>query len=104
MAAWKPGCEDKVIGSSKVFGIVGESKPMASVDQTENWKAHGAVTKINLYYSWNFGCLQGIKMQYGYKAKDAVIIGHQKNLYTQHIELADYENVVRVDIKQQPNK
>jgi len=32
------------------------------------------------------------------------MIGHQKNLYTQHLELADYENIVKVEVKQQPNK
>jgi len=62
LAAWKAGCEDKITGSSKVFGIVGESKPMASIDQTDNWKSKGPIKKINLYYSWNYGCLQGVKV------------------------------------------
>lgn len=53
------------------------------VDHTQDWKDFGAITKLNLFYSWNYGCLQGIKATYGYKAGNARIIGHEKNLYTQ---------------------
>lgn len=56
---------------------------MMQVDQTDDWKENGAITKLDLYYSWNHGCLQGVKATYGNKASNAKIIGHEKNLYTQ---------------------
>lgn len=56
---------------------------MVQVDQTDDWKENGAITKLDLYYSWNHGCLQGVKATYGNKASNAKIIGHEKNLYTQ---------------------
>uniref|UniRef100_A0A383WFB0 Jacalin-type lectin domain-containing protein n=1 Tax=Tetradesmus obliquus TaxID=3088 RepID=A0A383WFB0_TETOB len=104
-AAWKdPNCKDVVVGESNTLGVVGENKPMQQVDHTEQWRQYGQITKLNLYYSWNHGCLQGIKATYGYKAGNALIIGHEKNLYSQHLELADYEHVVKADWRQQPNK
>jgi hypothetical protein len=35
---------------------------MQKVDHTAQWRQYGQITKLNLYYSWNFGCLQGIKV------------------------------------------
>lgn len=103
-AAWKgKGCEDKIIGESKTYGITGETKPKETVNQESRWKSDGAIKKLNLYYSWNHGCLQGWKPTFGYKAKGASIIGHEKNLYTQHLDLADYEGINKVDIKQKDN-
>jgi hypothetical protein len=62
-AAWKdPNCKDVVVGESNTLGIVGEQKPMQKVDHTAQWRQYGQITKLNLYYSWNFGCLQGIKV------------------------------------------
>jgi hypothetical protein len=45
-----------------------------------------------------------VQATYGYKSGNALMVGHEKNLYTQHIELGDYEHVVKVDWRQQPNK
>jgi hypothetical protein len=53
-----------VVGESNTLGVVGENKPMQQVDHTEQWRQYGQITKINLYYSWNYGCLQGIKVRY----------------------------------------
>lgn len=62
-AAWKdPNCKDVVVGESNTLGVVGENKPMQQVDHTEQWRQYGQITKLNLYYSWNYGCLQGIKV------------------------------------------
>jgi hypothetical protein len=45
-----------------------------------------------------------LQATYGYKAGNALMVGHEKNLYTQHIELGDFEHVVKADWRQQPNK
>jgi len=69
-------------------------------NHTDAWRQFGAITKINLYYSWTYGCLQGIKATYGYKAGNAQMIGHQKRLYTSHLKLGGWENINRVDVRQ----
>jgi hypothetical protein len=103
--AWKEGCTDKVTGYSPFFGVKGESKPMTYHDHTAQWKKFGQITKINLYYSWNFRCVQGIKVTYGYDARNALKIGIDKSsLTTADIKLADYEWVTKVDVRQQENK
>jgi hypothetical protein len=28
-------------------------------NHTFDWQQFGSITKLNMYYSWNFGCLQG---------------------------------------------
>jgi hypothetical protein len=39
---------------------------------TENgWKKHGAVSKINLYYNKESGCLTGLRITYGKQARAA---------------------------------
>ncbi|KAF8060332.1 Prx [Scenedesmus sp. PABB004] len=105
-AAWRDGCTDVVVGETGPFGIVGETKPMAQVDQTEVWQANGWLTKVELFYSWNFGCLQGIRATYG--AGDGggatALLGHTKNLYTQDLALTEGEHLIRVDVRQAPNK
>jgi hypothetical protein len=45
-----------------------------------------------------------LQATYGYKSGNALMVGHEKNLYTQHVQLGDYEHVVKVDWRQQPNK
>lgn len=103
--AWKDGCTDKVTGYSPFFGVKGENKPMTYHDHTSQWKKYGQITKINLYYSWNFKCVQGVKVTYGYDAKNAMKIGIDKSsLTTADIKLADYEWVTKVDVRQQENK
>jgi hypothetical protein len=34
-------------------------------NHTVAWRVNGPLTKLNLYYSWNYKCLQGIKATYG---------------------------------------
>lgn len=69
-------------------------------NHTLDWRLYGRPSKINLYYSWNYGCLQGIKVMYGTKASDARRIGIEKRLYSQHLLLSGKEVIVRVDVKQ----
>lgn len=57
--AWRGSCTDELIGYSPWFGVQGQSKPMRVQNQTFDWQMHGPITKVNMYYSWNFGCLQG---------------------------------------------
>ena len=101
-AAWNAAnnCTDEIVGYSPWYGVQGESKPMRVQNHTLEWRQFGAITKINMYYSWNFNCLQGIKVTYGYKAGNARMIGHQKKLYTTHLKLAAWENINRVDLRQ----
>jgi hypothetical protein len=98
--AWDSNCTDEVVGFSPWFGVQGESKPLRLQNHTLEWQLYGPITKVNMYYSWNFGCLQGVKATYGYKARNARIIGHEKKLYSEHIKLGGFENINRVDVRQ----
>lgn len=91
---------NKVTGYSPMFGIKGETKPLRYEDHTEQWQKFGQITKINLYYSWNFRCLQGFKATYGWDAKNALLIGHEvKGLTTNDMKLSANEHVTKVDVR-----
>lgn len=102
-AAWNcPGGvkgSDKVTGSSAFFGIT-EDKPLTYIDHTTAWKKFGPITKVNLYYSHNYGCLQGIKVTYGYDAHSAQLIGIQKGLSEADLHLGAYEGITKVEIRE----
>ncbi|GBF99438.1 hypothetical protein Rsub_11924 [Raphidocelis subcapitata] len=103
VSAWD--CPGGVKGSDQVTGYTGfygvtEEKPLKYHDHVIAWKKFGPLTKINLFYSFNYGCIQGIKMTYGYDARNAQMVGVEKNLQTADITLAAYENINKVEIKQ----
>ncbi|KAI8463025.1 MAG: hypothetical protein J3K34DRAFT_445591 [Monoraphidium minutum] len=102
-AAWDcPGGvkgTDQVTGSTVFYGIK-QDKPLKYMDMTQAWKKFGPLTKINLYYSYNYGCLQGAKMTYGYDARNAQMLGIQKNLAEVDLALAPYEGVTKVELRE----
>jgi hypothetical protein len=50
--------------ASAFFGVPWKSA--FAMYSTENgWKKHGGVSKINLYYNKESGCLTGLKITYG---------------------------------------
>lgn len=57
--------------------------------------------QVNLYYSYNYGCIQGVKVTYGFDARDAQMLGVQQGLTESHMTLAPYESITRVEVKQQ---
>jgi hypothetical protein len=76
---------DKVTGSSSFFGIQQE-KPLTYIDQTAAWKKFGPITKINLYYSYNHGCVQGVKV-------GRLPLDKQGSRLAQHVVRADTHNL-----------
>lgn len=91
-------------GYSTFFGVK-EDKALKYLDQIPAWKKFGAITKVNLYYSYTYACIQGVKVTYGYDARNAQLLGGEEGLASTHLSLAPYENVNRVEIKQAgPNK
>jgi hypothetical protein len=90
---------DQVTGYTGFYGI-NEEKPLKFHDQVVAWKKFGPLTKVNLFYSFNYGCIQGIKLTYGYDSHNAQMIGVETNLQTADITLAAYENINKVEIKQ----
>jgi hypothetical protein len=67
---------------------------------TKHTKRFGSITKVNLYYSYNYGCVQGVKFTYGYDARNAQRLGVEKGLTEADLELAPYEDVVKVELKE----
>lgn len=85
-------------GYSTFFGVK-EDKPLKYIDQIPAWKKFGPLTKVNLYYSYTYSCIQGIKTTYGYDAHNAQLLGGEAGLTSTHLVLAPYENINRVEIK-----
>jgi hypothetical protein len=48
------------VGYSPWFGVdvAAGAEPMRVQNHTLHWRAFGRISKVNLYYSWNFNCLQ----------------------------------------------
>jgi hypothetical protein len=45
---------------------------------TENgWKRHGGVSKINLYYNKEAGCLTGLRITYGNQVRGVTLTAQQ---------------------------
>jgi hypothetical protein len=90
---------DQVTGYTTFFGIK-EDKPLKYNDHLPAWKKFGSITKVNLYYSYNYGCVQGVKVTYGYDARNAQLIGVEKGLKEVSLNLRPYENIVKAEVKQ----
>jgi hypothetical protein len=91
---------DEITGASSFFGPKEPKETATYIDHVVAWKKFGPITKVNLYYSYNYGCVQGIKLTYGYDSRNAQLIGVEKGLTTVDLSLAPYENIQSVEVKE----
>ncbi|KAI8468273.1 MAG: hypothetical protein J3K34DRAFT_14122 [Monoraphidium minutum] len=94
-----PECTTVVSGESPLFGTPDVKASDYWVDQTANWQANGDITKLQLFYSYSFGCVFGVKPTYGYKSKDAALFGVENNLHGEHLVLGAGETFVEAQYK-----
>ncbi len=93
------GCTDAITGYSATFGRRDAAKLSRFGNQTDQWRAKGAITKVNAYFSPTAGCLQGIKATYGYNSADAVLLGAERGLATKDISLGAGEFFNKVQVR-----
>lgn len=96
------GCKDAVTGYSGTFGKRAAAGAERFNNQTAQWRAKGAITKLNAYYSFTHKCIQGVKVTYGYNAQDAKLLGQESGLAAQDLKLEAGEHFVKAQIKAGP--
>lgn len=74
-------------------------KAMVTYSQETQWKRHGDMVKLNLYYDSDKGCLVGVKPTYGTTNGIAVRLGTEKTpakvpVRSKHIQLGPKEKIV----------
>lgn len=88
-----------------MYGVPRGSKALTCPDHTSAFKTYGAITKINMYFSWTHKCIQGFKATYGYDARNAQLIGtDQAGLTTVDIKMSKDEYITKVDVKESTTK
>jgi hypothetical protein len=98
-SAATPGCTTIVSGETPLFGTSLKKASDKWVDQVAKWKATGDLTKLQLFYSYSYGCVFGVKPTYGYDSKDAALLGVEKNLQGTHLSLGAGESFVEAEYK-----
>lgn len=74
-------------------------KTFVTYSQETQWKRHGDMVKLNLFFDGDKGCLVGIKPTYGTTNSLAVRIGTEKTLdktpvSSKHILLGSQEKII----------
>lgn len=74
-------------------------KSMVTYSQESQWKHHGDMVKLNLFYDGDKGCLVGVKPTYGTTNSIAVRLGTEKTaakvpVRSKHIQLGAKEKII----------
>jgi hypothetical protein len=74
-------------------------KSFVTYSQETQWKRHGDMVKLNLFFDQDKGCLVGVKPTYGHGNSLAVRLGTEKTaekvpVSSKHIQLGAKEKVI----------
>lgn len=74
-------------------------KSYVTYSQETQWKRHGDMVKLNLYYDSAAGCVVGVKPTYGTSNSIAVRLGTEKTadkvpVSSKHIQLGAKEKII----------
>lgn len=79
-------------------------KSFVTYSQESQWKRHGDMIKLNIYFDESTGCLTGVKPTYGTVNSMAVRLGTEKTsekvpVSTKHIQLGAREKITSIHWK-----
>jgi hypothetical protein len=79
-------------------------KTFVTYSQEAQWKRHGDMIKLNIYYDEGLGCVTGVKPTYGTSNSMAVRLGTEKTpakvpVSTKHIQLGAREKITSAQWK-----
>jgi hypothetical protein len=82
-----------VVGESEPFGTKC-GNPFSQRERDTKWH----MKKVNIFYT--DGCITGLKVQYGYNAADAQMLGQEKKGgSSKHLSLSDSEYITGVEVR-----
>lgn len=92
-------CSPATTGTTPFFGAADSRAANKYANQGARWEALGDITKLQLYYSPDYGCVFGLKATYGYALINAALMGLDRGMYTQGLVLTPGEKFTFVDYK-----
>jgi hypothetical protein len=95
-AAAAPACDRTVSGYSGFFGAAAKKPTDRYHNQVPRWEASGDIRKVQLFYSYNWGCIFGVRTTYG---SESVLMGMETNLASSNLTLAPGEYITQAQYK-----